>query len=65
MKERLHLAACQVSNRLHALGHRAEHGLHLAYFAGLSTGLVDYHLVAALCLAAGLIALLPAVGEGA
>lgn len=37
MKARLHLAVCDLSHRLHLLGHRAEHGLHLAYFAGLST----------------------------
>jgi hypothetical protein len=60
MLERLHLRACRVSAWLHATGHRAEHSLHLAYFAGLSTGLVDYHLVAAVCLLAGLAALLPA-----
>lgn len=60
--DRMHLVACRISDRLHELGHKAEHGLHLAYFAGLSTGFVDYHWIAALCLVAGLIALLPVSG---
>lgn len=59
-KNRRFLLVCRASHWLHEVGHKAEHGLHLVYFAGLSTGFIDYHAIAALCLVAGLIALLPA-----
>lgn len=62
MKHNLRLLAVRVSHQVHSLGHRAEHGVHLVYFGALSTGFIDYHLVAIVCLVAGLAALLPAGG---
>lgn len=59
LRLRIHLWACAACHKLHHLGERAEHSLHLAYFAGLSTGLIDYKLIAALCLVAGMVSLLP------
>lgn len=46
---------------LHIVGHqahRAEHPPHLAYFGGLATGIVDYHLVAFFCLGVGIFAMM-------
>lgn len=51
----------------HTLGrhaHRWEHPFHLAYFGGLSTGFLDYHLIAAGCLIVGLLAMLPIGDQG-
>lgn len=39
--------------------HNLEHPVHVLYFAGLSTGLVDYHAVAGVALVIGLLAFLP------
>lgn len=51
---------------LHVVGHqahRAEHPIHLMYFGGLATGIVDYHMVAFGCLIIGVFAMMQG-GEG-
>lgn len=49
-------------HQMHTLSvwsHKLEHPIHLTYFGALSTGLLDYHLIAGGCFALGIIALLP------
>jgi hypothetical protein len=57
-KERYLLLSRKVGHE----AHRWEHGFHLAYFGGLSTGFLDYHLIAGGCLVLGLLAMLPQGG---
>lgn len=55
-------ARCRVSlwsHRASHWAHKGENSIHLTYFAALSTGLVDYHMVAAVCLVVGLLGMLP------
>lgn len=55
------------THTLHVLGHKAhhaEHPIHLGYFFGLSTGLVDYHMVAIACLVVGSLAMFDSLGGG-